>query len=439
MNKLLLKVRMLLFGNRERAKITKNIFWLFNEKVFRFTLGFFVSILVTRYLGPEQYGILSYAIAFAGLFGVFSTLGLNTILVRELVKQPERRDEIIGTALSMMLISGFIFCLASICSIYFIRPDDHLSLLLVSILSVPFLFKAFKVIALYYESEVNSKRVIPITLGVLVITNLTKICLVYLNFSVAYFAVVSVLESILTSISLVCLYTLTTTNSLKLLFNVGLAKSLFRDGFPLMLSSFMIIVYMRIDQVMIRELTNDKEAGLYAISVRLTELWYFIPVIISSSTFPNIVKSLKHKEEAFNDKLQKLYNLIVLIFYFIAIPISLFATPIITMLYGEPYAESGILLSLLIWAGLFVGLGTIRGAYIFALNLTKIYLYITVSSAILNVVLNLILIPIYGAMGAVLATLASYVLASFLSCFIFKPLWQNGMMMIKALLWPFKL
>jgi len=183
-------------------------------------------------------------------------------------------------------------------------------------------------------------------------------------------------------------------------------------------------------------MSSSKELGNYAVAVQISEAWYFIPLVISSSVFPVIVESEASSEELFYEQMQKLYSLMAFLTYVIALPVAFFSKAIINLLFSSVYSDAGSLLAILIWAGLFTGLEKARNCFIVAKNLTRMNLISIALGSILNILLNFLLIPEYGAMGAVIATFISYWLAVHGSCFILKPLRKTGWMMTKAIFYP---
>jgi O-antigen/teichoic acid export membrane protein len=214
------------------------------------------------------------------------------------------------------------------------------------------------------------------------------------------------------------------------------AWGLFKDSWPLMFSGMVIVVYLRIDQVMLGEMAGNEELGIYSVAVRLAEVWFFIPTIIYWSVFPSIVEAKRTSDELFYERLQKLYNLMALTAYAVAVPVAFLAQWLVPTLFGEAYARGGLMLAVLIWANIFMSLEMARTSFLNAMNWTRIHLVTVSLGCALNIVLNYFLIPIYGGMGAVIASLIGYWFAAHGSCFLFKPLFRTGFMLTKALVYP---
>jgi O-antigen/teichoic acid export membrane protein len=178
---------------------------------------------------------------------------------------------------------------------------------------------------------------------------------------------------------------------------------------------------------------DSQAVGIYASAVKLSEAWYFVPIIISSSLFPAIIESKKISEELYYERLQKLYDFLVVIALAIVIPTTLLSDWVIDILYGQAYFGAGAVLSIHIWAGLFVFLGVARGKWILTENLQKYTFMYTSIGAVSNIILNLYLIPVLGINGAAFATLISQFIAVILGPFFIKQTRISVYMLLKSI------
>jgi O-antigen/teichoic acid export membrane protein len=215
-----------------------------------------------------------------------------------------------------------------------------------------------------------------------------------------------------------------------------LAVMLLKDSWPLILSSILIIIYLRIDQVMIESMVGSAEVGVYSAAVRVAELWYFIPTAVVGSVYPSIVATKAVSDELFYERQQKLYNLMALMAYAVAIPFTFMGGWVIRVLYGAAYARAGGMLQLLIWTSLFVNLGVARSSFLTTMNWTRVQLITIFFGSLINVVLNYFLIPVYGGMGAVVASCIAYWFAAHGACFLIKKMHKTGYMLTRAMLYP---
>jgi O-antigen/teichoic acid export membrane protein len=423
-----------LFQHQGFVKYFKNTSWLFVEKIFRMVVGFFVSVWVARYLGPDRFGLLSYAQSFVGLFSPIATLGLDGIIVRELVKYPEKENELLGTSFILKLCgAGMLFIILYI-AIHFTSNNSYTNLL-VFIIASAYIFQSFNIIDLYFQAKVMSKYAVFANSFSLLLSSFVKIILIIKKAPLIAFASVVVFDSFIVALGYIYwFWKIKKEWFIKTIkFRFEIAKQLLKDSWPLILSGMAIAVYMRIDQVMIKEMLNANAVGQYAVAVRLSEVWYFIPMTITSSLFPAIINAKKISEKLYYERLQKLYNLMV----WIAIPIAFFMTFfsnwIINLLYGSQYNRAGDVLKIYIWAGVFVFLGVASSKWFINENLQKYSFYRTLTGVIINAILNMILIPKYSIKGAAIATLISQTVASYLfNAFNYK-LRRNFVMQTKSL------
>jgi O-antigen/teichoic acid export membrane protein len=417
--------------NEMIQKYLKNISWLFIEKIFRIISGLFVGIWVARYLGPKDFGMFSYAMSFVGLFITVGSLGVDSILVRELVKTPEKRHTLLGTSFLMKLIGAFfVFCILFI--FLSVSPNEQPINLMIWIIGGTVFFQALNVIEFYFQSIVKSKYVVFANLIALSISAGLKIIFILTYQSVIYFAGVFLLESIVFGFGLVYFYQNQKLNFKNWEIDVVVAKSILKDSWPLILTGVVISVYMKIDQVMIKHLIGDTAVGEYAVAVKLSELWYFIPIVIVSSVYPALIEAKKNSEEFFKSRLQKLYDLMVWMAIFIAVPMTFLSDFVVTLLYGNAYESAGGVLMIHIWTGIFVFMGLAFSNYLTIENLTKKSLYRTTLGAVVNVILNFILIPKLGIKGGAVATLIAQITTNYLYDLFDKDLRSQFVMKSKS-------
>ncbi|MEY3678360.1 MAG: hypothetical protein RI924_501, partial [Bacteroidota bacterium] len=311
------------------------------------------------------------------------------------------------------------------------NPDSNSLILLVSICASAYLFKSFNIIDSYFQSQVKSKQVVLVQNACLVLSAALKITLVYWAAPVLYFAWALCVDSTLLALGLVWMYQRQGLQLRAWIFSWERAKNLISQSWPLILTAVMISIYMKIDQVMLKSL-GSKQVGIYSAAARISESWYFIPVAIVTSVFPAIIHARKTDPERYHKRLQNLYDLLVGISVPVALLISFSANSIIAFLYGEQYSGAGDMLSIHIWSGIFVFLGSASSQYLLAEGYTMISFTRTAVGALVNVLLNLWLIPLYGGWGASVATLIAYGISTFFVLFIPKTR-QQGLLMLKSL------
>lgn len=416
------------FSSDSFKKYFANTSWLFFERFLRMGISFVVSIFVVRYLGPKDFGLFSYALSFFGLFASLSTLGLESITTREIVKHPDNKDEINGTVFYLR-ITGSICAIILIGLTLILTGEDTYTAILIMILSGSFLFQSFSVIEYYFRGIVQAKYNAYALSASVILASAFKIILILLKAPLIYFVISVVFEYGVLAVGLVGVYHHNKLSIFKWNYSKKIAASLLKDSWPLALSGIVVMVYMRIDQIMIKNMLSTEAVGYYSVAVRLSEAWYFIPVTLCNSIFPAIVNAKNVSQEFYNNRMQKLYDLLTWLAIAIAVPVTIFSDQIIQLLFGSEFSSASPVLTIYIWAGVAVFLGVASSQYLINESLTKLSFYRTFFGMLLNVALNLWLIPIYGIVGAAIATLISYSLATFLVAFHRKFKHQFFMMM----------
>ena len=413
-------------------KYFANTSWILGERISRMGVSLFVGIYVARYLGPERFGLLSYASSFVGIFVALATLGLDEVVVRELVKTPEQRERILGTSFLLKLVGTLLMWAAILVAIPFTENDSQTNILII-IIAFGVLFQAFNVIDLSFQADVKSKYVVHAQFVQLIISSIVKIILVVNDAPLIWFASVYSLDVIVLAMGLVFAYLYNGENIFSWKWSFETSKYLLHDSWPLILAGVVVSVYMKIDQVMIKEMLGAKEVGLYAAAVKLSEAWYFLPMAIASSLFPAIINAKVYQKEVYYQRLQKLYDLMVWIAIAIALPISILSSWIVELLYGNEYLESSSVLNIHIWSGIFIFLGVASSKYLIAENYIKKTFYRTFVGALLNIIMNYYLIGTMGIKGAAISTFVSHFFAAYFYDLLDKDLRKMFILKTKSL------
>jgi len=405
-------------------KYFANTSWLLGERILRMAISLFVGIYVARYLGPERFGLLSYALSFVWLFSSLASFGLDDILVRELVQRPEQRNNLLGTVFWLKVCGTAVMGIAIAAVLQFMAEDQRTSWMIV-IIAFGFLFQATNVIEFYFQAQVQSKFTVRAQVVQLLITSLFKIYLVWNKAELVWFALALMLDQAVVAVLLLMIFHWKIEWFPFFSFQWKHAKKLMVDAWPLIFTGMVVSVYMKIDQVMLKEMLDAKAVGVYASAVKLCEAWYFVPTAVMASLFPAVIEARKKSETVYDERIQKLYDLMVWGSVAIALPTTLLADWVIHILYGADFQEAADVLRLYIWAGVFVSLGVASSKWLVTENLQRYSFYRTVLGAILNVGCNLWLIPIYGIKGAAFATLVAQGTVAFVSLSFFSKTRKN--------------
>ncbi len=421
-------------------KYLKNTSWLAGEKLATMGISFAVGVLVARYLGPSNLGILSYAGSIAAFFAIFSELGLTPIITRNLVKNPEKETEILGTALLARIGASVLNVLVLLIAFLFIK-DDPLTKILTFMFVASTIFQSFFVIDYFYQSRVESKNAVQVRLVQFVVSTILKVCFLVFNAHIIWFALGVVLNDVMNATGLIMSYQRKNGDIRKWNFNKDYFIEMMKDSFPIFISGFLVLIYTSIDQIMIKHLMGNAAVGLYSVGTKLSEMSYMVPSIIVPSLFPAIVKARNTDHELFTKRMQTLFDFMMVIALVVALGVTILGPWFIRTFYGATFEESGVVFQVHIWTCVFVYLGLTSSAWVFSENLQIVKLTRSILGAVVNVVLNYFWIPRYGIIGAAVATLVSQIVASYLGYLFSKKTWPLFVMMSRSLLLisPFQL
>ncbi len=384
-----------------------NTGWMFFGQIFSLLVSFFIGAWLARYLGPNNYGILSYAVAFVGLFAFLSDLGSSNIIVRDLVKKEENEEKILGTGLVLKIIGGFLAFLITSISIFFIKSDELITVLVI-ILSIGYIFQSISVINLFFQAKVKGKNIVTVQIIATIISSILKILFIVLDLDIVYIALIFTLDTFWQGILYFIIYKRNGFKINQWKFDSKLAKNIWNNSWPLMLSGAASYLLLKVDQVMIGHLLNNEAVGIYAVAVKITEIFYFIPGILCVSLFPAIINAKKTDINVYNNRLKNLYILMFLVALLIVIPLFLLAPWIINILFGSEYVQSILILKIYIWSSIGLFLAWAVNQFLIAENMVKTIFIVNLLSVIVNVFLNFIFIAKFGLTGAAWSTLISY-------------------------------
>jgi len=411
---------------------------MMGDKVIAMGLALVVSIFVARYLGPEQYGILSYALSLSSLFAVATHMGLSGLAVRELVNYPDEHRELMGTIFGIKAIAAILAVIAYMGFIFFTSADYDVEFWVLVLVSGTIVIKPFKVFDHWFKAKVKAKYSSIVSISATLILSVLKILLVFLAAHLIAFAAVYLLQAILIAGLLIYFFRREANFSiLEWKFNFKRTKELLAQGWMIMLGAFFAIFYLKIDQVMLRLISGAEEVGIYAVAAKLSEAWYFIPGVIVTSLFPKLLELKERNDQLFKKRLQQLFDLLYSIALTIAIIVTFVAGPVIIFLYGPEFSEASVILSIHIWAGVFIFMRAVFSKWILVEDAIPFSMITQGTGALVNVLLNLVFIPLYGGIGAAIATILSYSMASYFALFFYKKSRKIFWMMTKSLFAPF--
>lgn len=426
-------------NNKTFTKYLQNTSWMLVEKCIKIVIILFINILVARYLGPKNFGYLAYSISLVALFTIATHMGLSGLVIKELVSYPEESSKILSTAFYLKLIGAIIgFTILLAVDLY---TEDFFSMnfFILFIVSLSIFLKPFEVIDFWFMAHVQAKYTAITNTTALIITSILKIAFVFTGMSLLCFGFTVFIQALLVAI----IFTYFLYRKIKLpvstlKFSLEKAKYLLSKSWMIMLGSLFAIIYLKIDQIMLKWMVGDVSVGVYSVASALSEVWYFLPTIIVASLFPKIIEMKNNLNTNYKKRLQQLFDLLFIMALMLAITISLIAKDIIVPLYGMEYEKAGSILAIHIWACVFIFMRALFSKWII-LEDVLMFSFITQGfGALTNVVLNFILIPKYGAYGAAVATLVSYAMASYFVLIFYRKTREIFWMMTRAIFSPFR-
>jgi O-antigen/teichoic acid export membrane protein len=378
----------------------------------------FVGIYVARYLGPERFGLLSYANSYVGIFTAIAILGLDGIVVRELVKSPGQRDTLLGTSFLLKVVGTLLMWVLILATLFF-SNNDPLTSSLIAIIAFGVLFQTFNVIDYNFQAEVKLKYVVHSQIVQLIVSSITKLVLILKGLPLVWFAAVYSLDAIILAVGLAYAYSRNSGSIKKWKWNAKVALALLLDSWPLMFAYMSYLIYAKIDRIMIKEMLDEHNVGIYSAAYILYEAPLFISLMIAKSVYPILVQYYQDNKNRFFQLYSTLSSYMTLLSYLIVLFIFIFHEILIQITFGESFEESSKILMLLSFGMIPMFNAFLRSSYITISGNQKIILYTTLFSAMLNIVLNLLLIKAYGVIGAVYATVFTQTLSLIVLNFAF--------------------
>lgn len=410
-----------IFAKENVNRAASNTLWLVGDKVIRIIITIFLTAYLSRYLGVENFGKLNNAIAWYTLFGAFATMGLDSLLIRDLVRNPEDKERILGTGLGIRAIASLICYTLCLVTVYIESPGeaDSSFRIITAIISIGMLFQSFDIIDYYFQSQTASKNTVIAKLSAFVLSSGAKAYLIYIQAGLESFAWIWMLEFFVSALLITQLYRSKENSIRAWSFDRVMAGRLIKEGAPIFVAYVASYTYMKFDQIIVGRMLGYEAAGLFSASARLYEMCFLIITVITPSIYPSLI-NIHDRPELFFKRYQQITSVFSFLGYGLVIGTMLLAPFIINLQYGAEYDASANILRLQIFGMLFMFNGGLRSSYLAIINRQDIIMVTSILSAILNITLNLLLIPVYGVMGSAWATVITVFLAIFIGNVLYK-------------------
>lgn len=415
-----------------KNRIVKNAGWLMIGRVIHMILSFVIGLLTARYLGPSNFGVLNYAGAYTTFFTAFCTLGINSVIVKNFVDHPDESGETIGTTIVLRLLSSFLSIGVIVGIVSVVDKGDKLTVLVVFLYSLSLLFQVFDTFNYWFQSKLMSKYYAIATLISYLIASAYKVLMLSLHMSVEWFAVANSVDVGIVAVIMYIVYRKKGGPGFSVSFRK--AKELLSVSCSYILSGLMVAIYAATDKVMLKHMLDESNVGYYSLAVSIATIWAFVLAAIIDSMNPSIMEYHNTDKEKYLIMNKRLYALVFYISIFASFIICLIAPLFVKVIYGEEFLPAVKPLRIVVWYVAFSYLGVARNAWIVCEKKQKYLKYIYLSSALINVVLNFVLIPYLGTSGAALASLLTQIATIFGVPAIIRPLRPNTKMILDAIL-----
>ncbi|MDZ4668145.1 MAG: flippase [bacterium] len=404
---------------KEKNNYVSNSMWMLLEKSARIISGILVGVLVVRYLGDTQYGILTYGLGIIAILTVFSTLGLDSLVIRELITRSDHKNKILGTAFYLRLLGSFAVVIGS-CT-YSLLRDPLSTTFIVFLLSISIVFQSLSVIDMYFQSQVKGKLTAMNQVITLFLSALVKLFLIFTHASLEWFATMAALEAAISALNQYIFFRKEGESIALWRFSFIEAKHLLLLAVPLILSSFIQLFYQNVDTILIARFLRDMgSVGQYGAGVRISQAAYFIPVAVCAAVFPGIINN-RHNAPLQLKRLTQLYSLMIWGAVFMIAGGMLFGDAVINFLYGAKFPNAPMIFKIHIWVSLPVFWGTAWGMWMLAIQQQKYVLWMQILNAILIIGSEFILIPRLGITGAAYSLVFGSYVAFIFMVMAYKP------------------
>lgn len=391
----------------------ENIFWLCFDRIFRMVAALAISLLIARHLGPSEFGKLGYAQSLVGIVGILSTFGLESILTRRILAEESKLNQILGSAFFIRLIGATLTnIITAVFSLYYFKTD-HSMTLIIFLYSTTVIFQSIDVIKNFFEAEVTSKYIVWASNISFFITSCLRLYLLYSKQNVTAFALSFALDALLCAILTYYYYFKKKPHHFFQNAKLTEMKLLLTESFPLAMSGLSLILYMRLDALVIEHFLGISQVGHYTAATRLTEVWYIVPTIFVSTFLPKLLR-IKNNPVEFAQKFRLMFKWIMLCSFALSLILWLGASPLIKILYGTKYLASIPILKVHAWTVFLVFIATLNNMWLIIFDLQKEILKRSLIGAALNIILNVLLTQHLGLIGVAISTAVSYFITAFL-------------------------
>ena len=415
-----------------KNKAVKNAGWIVGGRLADKVLAFLVGILTARYLGPGNYGLIGYVTAYVTFFASLCNLGINSVIIKNFVDHPDEQGTTIGTTMVLRAVSSLLSAVMIVGIVALVDKGDPTTVVVAALSSVGLLFQVFDTLKKWFQNRLQSKYAAIATTVAYLAMSVYKIILLATGRSVEWFAIATSVEYLVVAVFLLIAYQ--KNDGPRFRFSFSKAKQLLSVSGSYILAGLMASVYASTDKLMLKQMLGESSVGYYTVAVSLSTMWVFLLEAVIDSLYPTVIRSYEQGEGAFRRSNRQLYALVLYGALAVSAVICLLAEPIVSILYGKDYLPTINPLRIVVWYTAFSYLGVARNAWMVCENKQKYLKWLYLSAAVINVALNWLLIPLWGASGAALASLITQIATTVILPALIPPLRPNARLMIEAAL-----
>ena len=404
--------------SENKKKVFSNVFWAMIGKIVNMGGALLVGILVARYLGPTQYGLMNYVISYVTLFTVVSGFGLDNIEIRELARKPDDKNRILGTSFRLRLCFSTLGFLLVILTLILFRTDSFTTIMIL-VYSLTLYTGCFNLVRNYFTSIVKNEYVVKSEIARTIIGACIKIVLLWLKAPLEYFIIATFFDTALVASGYCLSYKKIVGKLSDWKYDRTLVPFFIKESFPLVLSGAAVIIYQRIDQVMIGNMIDNESVGYFATAGKFLDLILFLPMVLTQTITPLLVKAKERDVKEYGIKKQQFINVVVWLSIILSVLVSLSAYWLIHFTYGDKYSAAVPILQIMAFKTVGMALSSSSGQIIIMESIQKWAFIRNLIGCAICVGLNLLLIPYYGAIGSAWVTIITVLFSGFISnCFI---------------------
>ena len=413
-----------------RNRILKNASWIIGSRILQAVFSLFISMLTARYLGPANYGLINYASSLVAFVTPIMQMGINSVLVHEIIKHPHEEEVYVGTAIWLNLLSSLLCIIGIVSFTVIVNHGEKETIIVCALYSVLLVFQSFEMLQYWFQAKLLSKYTSIISLVAYVVMSIYKIYLLITKKSVYWFALSTSIDYLVIAVGTYIVYRKLTNFRLK--FSIVVGKDIIKIGKYYIISDLMVTIFAQTDRIMLKSMVGNQAVGFYSAAITCSLMTQFVFGAILDSSRPVILESKEISNQQYELNMKRLYAIIICLALIQSICITIVAPFMIRILYGASYSSTVSVLRILVWYTTFSYLGSARNIWILAERKQKYLVSINIMGAIANVILNLCFIPFWGINGAAFASLVTQIFTNVITGFILKPIRKTNFLMFEA-------